>query len=177
MLAGVCHKVGTLESKASISRELNKFLASYQGDECVASLFLRFLSDLVTFGDQLVTDRVRSLYELVMVMGAATAEDKWCTLLALVMDGLRFFICEKCGQPQQPGLKLEGLEWGKPDPFMQFVSGRFKDLRQRLFIVQFLILDNIAVALDPGLTDKLALLETKCKQIGHWQTISKTVVD
>jgi hypothetical protein len=92
ILADVCHKVGTLESKASISRELNKFLASYQGDDYVVPLFLCFLIDLVTFGDQLVTDRVRGLYELVMVMEQATTEYNWCRLLALVVDGLRFFI-------------------------------------------------------------------------------------
>jgi hypothetical protein len=193
ILADVCHKVGTLESKASISSELNKFLARYQGDEYVASLFLRFLGDLVTFGDQSVTDMVRGLYELAMVMGAATTEYNWCMVLALIADGLRFFIGEKCGRPQQPALKLEGLVWGEADAFMEFVSEKFKDLRQRLFIVQFLgcclkkfkcidrfrdstammlifwFLKKSGFAMDPVLTDnviKLALLEGFAEEAG-----------
>jgi hypothetical protein len=129
---------------------------------------------------------------------------------------------------------------------MQFVRRKFKDLRQRLFIVQFLgcflesfkcidrfrdsesmmllfwFLTTSGFAMDPVLTDnviKLALLEgfaegagvreaakvlaflmsnlshvlpieavsmeaikpifveTTCKPIGHWQVISKTVID
>jgi hypothetical protein len=140
ILADVCRKVLSLgENAKGVSSQLNKFLARYRGDEYVASLFLRFLVETPTFGDNSVPDMVRALGELAQVMGAAEGTPyNWCMVLALLVDGVRFFIGEKCQRPQTPALELPGLVWSDAETFAGFLSQHFRDLKQRAFVVQFL---------------------------------------
>lgn len=181
-LADISSRVLEIDSKEKVSQQLQEFLQDFNNDEFVAALFIPYIQNLTTLGDQAVPNIINSLYQLAQLIGLSSSVYNWCLILAILLDVTRFMICEKSGRSQPAVIKMEGLEYTSYETVVSFLIEHFPEERQKFLIIEFvgamfqnfkcldLYKDNVVIGLlecyirkadvvmNPGFTDKLVKL-------------------
>lgn len=136
ILTDVCRKISEGDDAEERAKELYTFFEQYAGDEYISSLFIHYVADLQTFGDDSVKVVVECLFQLSNVMVKAGRGANWCLLLAIMIDAVRAMIAQVSNRPIPPILSVEGLKYNAYD-YAEYLVKTFLDDRMRMFIVLF----------------------------------------
>jgi len=105
ILGAIAEKVVKEKNARLVGKALKDFFEEYAGDEFVASLFERFISQLASFGDPSSEAIIQGLAGLGALFAFGSPDEdpyNWLTLLAALFDGTRHFIGERTGLPKAP---------------------------------------------------------------------------
>jgi len=138
ILSDVCKKLYYTSSATETSQQLNNFFQAYNGDEYIASLFVKFIIDLQTLGDVNAEHTIKCLYELSRLLGLSSTPNNWCYLFALMIDYIRSQIAVVSNRPIKPVIDADELSYNTPDSFVDYIITRFQSNRQQQFIINYL---------------------------------------
>ena len=139
ILTDVCKKIAESDIAEAASKELNDFFAKWNGDEYIASLFVRYVADLQTLGDENCKYVIECLYRLSKLISVSGTHYNWCLLLALLIDFTRASIAEMSERPIPSILipLIEDLKYKPVYEFAEFLGANFTDDRFKNFILMF----------------------------------------
>jgi len=165
ILGAIAEKVVKEKNGKLVGKALTDFFEKFAGDEFIASLFERFISQLSSFGDPSSEPIIRGLAGLGALFGlGSSSEDpyNWLTLLAALFDGTRHFIGERTNLPKPPVIptlfaenldpkaerklasgdedifrRSDGIDYTSIQKFMISLTRNFNDSRQKLFIINW----------------------------------------
>lgn len=138
ILTDVCRKISEGDDAKERAAELNAFFEQYSGDEYISSLFIHYVADLPTLGDDNVKVVVECLYQLNNVISKDGKEINWCFLLAILIDAVRTNIAVMSNRPIPAILNVKDLKYN-PIDFAEYFLDKFKDTRMRMFYVLFMM--------------------------------------
>ena len=136
ILTDVCKKIVESDIAESASEELNKFFEKWRGDEFISSLFVKYVADLMTLGDENCKYIIQCLFQLSNLIGIKGSKNNWCLLFAVLIDYVRSQIAELSKRPIKPELHIDGLKYTAID-LAEYLRDTFEDKRQREFVILF----------------------------------------
>ena len=151
IISDIMNRIRESTFKDKVYAAIVDHLSKFDGDKHIARQFVTFLGEVRSFGDDSVKimittlDLLSSLYD---------REDDWCSLLAILTDGSRFFI-GKCG-PCETERVLAKYEFNTVEEFAELLRGRFTAQEQIDFIISFFC--NIVFFKNEDLSKESAVL-------------------
>ena len=159
------------------SEELNKFFEKWRGDEFIFSLFVKYIAEFTTLGDDNCRHIINCLFQLSNLIGISGNKRNWCLLLTILIDSVRSQIAEISKIQIKPDLKIDGIDYN-PINLAEYLRDNFEDGRQREFVVLF----DIALYKSFKCTDihkdvvvmtqlNEFLVATQMKMVGHFSSM------
>ena len=118
--------------KEKVAAAILEHLSSFEGDKHIARQFVKFLREVRSFGDDSVKTMIVTLDLLSTLYNE---ESNWCSLLAILCDGSRYFI-GKCGPVETPRI-LEKYKFETVEEFSEILRTRFTTPEYSSFIISF----------------------------------------
>lgn len=177
ILTDVCKKIIESDIAEAASEELNKFFEKWRGDEFISSLFVKYIAEFTTLGDDNCRHIINCIFQFSNLIGISGNKRNWCLLLAILIDSVRSQIAEISKRPIKPDLKIDGIDYN-PINLAEYLRDNFEDSRQREFVVLF----DIALYKSFKCTDihkdvvvmtqlNEFLVATQMKMVGHFSSM------
>ncbi|OHT16778.1 hypothetical protein TRFO_41570 [Tritrichomonas foetus] len=110
-----------------------EYMTKFKGDQFIASVIMKYITELKSFGDQNCAEVIRFLASLSRVYGN---DSNWCMLLADLADGARSFIGE-AGEKKSDRV-LQNREYKNVSEFVELLIINYSNDEDKLrFIISF----------------------------------------
>lgn len=134
LISTVIDKICSCEEiKESISKEIIQYFSKFNGDSYLAYVFIQYLSEISSFGDKSNEVIIKCLFSISKIY---QTNENWCELLSILIDGVRYFIAQKCGIEAKR--ILTHLEYSTISEFTDILVNKYKEESQIKFIISFL---------------------------------------
>ncbi|OHS96820.1 hypothetical protein TRFO_09703 [Tritrichomonas foetus] len=138
IISEICTRVMKLSAKIKVSQELSSFLNKFGGDEYIASLFVKFVEETQTLGEQSIDDVITCLVAVSNVISIISGDEfNWCFIFAVLLEGYRHFLAVLGQRPTKD--LIPNIPISRVDMFADYLAINIDDARMRHFVVEFFV--------------------------------------
>ena len=107
----------------------------------ISSLFVRYVADLQTFGDENCKHVINCLFQLSALISISGPKDNWCILLALLIDYIRATLAKVSERPIPSVLipLIKDLKYTPTYEFAEYLNDHYKTDKFQHFIIMFVL--------------------------------------